>query len=299
MSKLKVAVIGTGIMGTGVGLTLRAKGHQVTCWNRTKANAGELLGAGAVWRDSPRAAAEGADFVVLLVWNEEALRAVLAGPDGLYAAAKPGQVYVDMSTQLPATAVAEAREFEERRAAFLDAPVHGTKGEARSGGLWIMVGGDRKVYDRALPLFQAIGETVHYMGPTGRGCAAKLCGNHFVSAILASMGEALALAEKAGVDGFELLKLWGESDFRSPIIDGAGNSMLRHQFGVSFHLRTMVKDTELVRNLSESLGVPVILSNVVHELNKVAQNRGYGEENASAIYKLFQEMAGLPVNPRG
>jgi 3-hydroxyisobutyrate dehydrogenase-like beta-hydroxyacid dehydrogenase len=80
------------------------------------------------------------------------------------------------------------------------------------------------------------------------------------------MGEALALAEKAGVDGFELLKLW---------------------------------NTELVRNLSESLGVPVILSNVVHELDKVAQNRGYGEENASAIYKPFQEMAGLPVKPRG
>jgi 3-hydroxyisobutyrate dehydrogenase-like beta-hydroxyacid dehydrogenase len=299
MSKLKVAVIGTGIMGTGVGLTLRAKGHDVTCWNRTKANAEELLRAGAVWKETPRAAAEGADFVVLLVWNEEALRAVTSGPDGLWATAKAGQVYVDMSTQLPATAVAEAREFEKRGAAFLDAPVHGTRGESRSGGLWIMVGGDRKVYDRALPLFQVIGATVHYMGPTGRGCAAKLCGNHFVSAILASMGEALALAEKAGVDGFELLKLWGESDFRSPIIDGAGHSMLRHQFDVSFHLRTMVKDTELVRNLSETLAVPVILSNVVHELNKVAQNRGYGEQNASAIYKVFQEMAGLPVKPRG
>jgi len=187
MSKLKVAVIGTGIMGTGVGLTLRAKGHDVTCWNRTKANAEELLRAGAVWKETPRAAAEGADFVVLLVWNEGALRAVTSGPDGLWAAAKAGQVYVDMSTQLPETAVAEAREFEKRGAAFLDAPVHGTKGEARSGGLWIMVGGERKVYDRALPLFQVIGATVHYMGPTGRGCAAKLCGNHFVSAILASM----------------------------------------------------------------------------------------------------------------
>ena len=299
MSKMKVAVIGTGIMGTGVGLTLRSKGHDVTCWNRTKGNAAELLGAGATWKETPRAAAEGADFVVILIWNEEALRAVTAGPNGLYAGARAGQVYVDMSTQLPSTAVAEAREFEQRGAAFLDAPVHGTKGESRSGGLWVMVGGPRAVYDRTLPLFQAIGETVHYMGPTGRGCAAKLCGNHFVSAILASMGESLALAEKAGVDGFELLKLWGESDFRSPIIEGAGNSMLRHEFGVSFHLRTMVKDTELVRNLSESLGVPVILSNVVHELNKVAQNRGYGEENASAIYKLFQEMAGLQVKPRG
>ncbi len=298
MAKLKVAVIGTGIMGTGVGLTLRSKGHEVTCWNRTRKNAEELLRAGAVWKETPRGAAEGADYVVILVWNEEAVRAANAGADGLLAGARAGQIFIDMSTQLPATAEAEAREFEKRGAAFLDAPVHGTKGEARSGGLWIMVGGDRAVYERALPLFQAIGETSHYMGPTGRGCAAKLCGNHFVSAILAAMGESLALAEKAGVDGFELLKLWGESDFRSPIVAGAGNSMLRHQFDVTFHLRTMVKDTELVRNLSEALGVPVMLSNLVHELNKVAQNRGYGEENASAIYKLFQEMAGLPVKPR-
>jgi len=232
------------------------------------------------------------------VWNEAALHAVLEGPDGLYAGARSGQVVLDMSTQLPATAVAEAAGFAARGADFLDAPVHGTKGEARSGGLWIMVGGDRAVYQRALPLLAAIGETAHHMGPTGKGCAAKLCGNHLVSAMLASIGEALALAAKAGLDGFELLKLWGESDFRSPIIAGAGSSMLRHDFEVSFHLRTMVKDTELVRNFSESIGVPVLLSNVVHELNKVCANKGWGEENASAVFKLFEEMAGVPPAER-
>jgi 3-hydroxyisobutyrate dehydrogenase-like beta-hydroxyacid dehydrogenase len=291
---VKVAIIGTGIMGTGVGLTLRQEGHEVTCWNRTQANARELVDAGATWRPTPRQAAEGAEFVVILVWNEAALRAALDGPDGLLAGARSGQVYVDMSTQLPATALAEAAEFTKRGAAFLDAPVHGTKGESRSGGLWIMVGGDRAVYDRALPLFQAIGETVHYMGPTGKGCAAKLCGNHLVSTLLAALAESLAMAEKAGLDGWELLKLWGESDFRSPIIAGAGGSMLKHDFGVSFHLRTMVKDTELIRNYSESIGVPVLLSNLVHELNKVCENKGWGDLNASAVFKLFEEMAGVP-----
>jgi 3-hydroxyisobutyrate dehydrogenase-like beta-hydroxyacid dehydrogenase len=294
---VKVAIIGTGIMGTGVGLTLRQKGHEVTCWNRTQANARELVDAGATWRPTPRQAAEGAEFVVILVWNEAALRAALDGPDGLLAGARSGQVYVDMSTQLPATAVAEAAEFAKGGAAFLDAPVHGTKGESRSGGLWIMVGGDRAVYDRTLPLFQAIGETVHHMGATGKGCAAKLCGNHLVSTLLAALAESLAMAEKAGLDGWELLKLWGESDFRSPIIAGAGGSMLKHDFGVSFHLRTMVKDTELIRNYSESIGVPVLLSNLVHELNKVCENKGWGDLNASAIFKLFEEMAGVP--PRG
>jgi len=294
---MKVAVIGTGIMGTGVGLTLRAKGHQVACWNRTKAHAGELLEAGAAWRPTPRAAAEAAEFVVILVWNEAALRGALEGPDGLYAGARPGQLYLDMSTQLPATAIEVAAELRRRGADFLDAPVHGTKGEARSGGLWIMAGGERAAYDRSLPLLEAIGATVHHMGPTGAGCAAKLCGNHLVSTILAALAESLAMAEKAGLDGFELLKLWGESDFRSPIIEGAGGSMLRHEFGVSFHLRTMVKDTELIRNYSESIGVPVLLSNLVHELNKVCQNRGWGELNASAIFKLFEEMAGVQAGP--
>jgi len=294
---MKVAIIGTGIMGTGVGLTLRAKGHEVTCWNRTQANARELLDAGASWRPTPRAAAEGAEIVVILVWNEAALRAALVGLDGLYAVARSGQLYVDMSTQLPATAVEVAGELRRRGAEFLDAPVHGTKGEARSGGLWIMVGGERAAYERALPLFEAIGATVHHMGPTGRGCAAKLCGNHLVSTVLAALAESLALAEKAGLDGFELLRLWGESDFRSPIIEGAGGSMLRHDFGVSFHLRTMVKDTELIRNFSEAIGVPVLLSNTVHELNKVCQNRGWGELNASAVFKLFEEMAGIKPGP--
>jgi 3-hydroxyisobutyrate dehydrogenase-like beta-hydroxyacid dehydrogenase len=292
---MKVAIIGTGIMGTGVGLTLRKKGHEVTCWNRTQAKAKELLDAGATWRATPRQAAEGAEYVVILVWNEAALLAALDGPDGLYAGAKSGQVYLDMSTQLPTTALQEAAELGKRGAAFLDAPVHGTKGESRSGGLWIMVGGDRAVYDRTLPLFKAIGETVHYMGTTGKGCAAKLCGNHLVSTILAALGESLALAEKAGLDGFELLKLWGESDFRSPIVEGAGGSMLNHDFGVSFHLRTMVKDTELIRNYSESIGVPVLLSNTVHELNKICENKGWGDLNASAIFKLFEEMAGVPA----
>ena len=106
------------------------------------------------------------------------------------------------------------------------------------------------------------------------------------------------MAEKAGLDGCELIKLWGESDFRSPIIEGAGGSMLKHDFGVSFHLRTMVKDTELIRNYSESIGVPVLLSNIVHELNKVCENKGWGDLNASAIFKLFEEMAGVPARGR-
>lgn len=290
---MKIAVIGAGIMGTGVGLTLLGKGHEVFSYNRTKENAADLIKGGAHFCATPREAAENASHIIILVWNEAALSSVLEGTDGLYACAKKGQVFIDMSTQLPETARREGNEFQKRGALFLDAPVHGTKAEANSGGLWIMAGAGKDAWEAALPVLSEIGETYHHMGDIGSGCVAKLCGNHLVSAIIASLAESLAMAKKSGIDCYELIKLWGESDFQSPIIDGAGRSMLDHDFAVSFHLRTMVKDTELVRNYSETIGVPVMISNIVHELNKVSQNRGWGEENASAIFRLFEEMAGI------
>lgn len=290
---MKIAIIGTGVMGIGVGQTLLAKGHSVRCYNRTPENAAPLVQAGAVLCATPQEAAEGASHVIILVWNEPALQAVLNGPEGLLAHAAPGQVFMDMSTQLPQTAQDSAKAFAAKGALFLDAPVHGSRGEAHSGGLWIMCGADAVAWKEALPVLKLIGATVHHMGPVGAGCIAKLCGNHLVSTILAGLAESLAMAKKSNLDCAELIKLWGESDFRSPIIEGAGHSMIDHDFAVSFHLRTMVKDTELIRNYSESIGVPVMLSNTVHELNKVAQNMGWGELNASAIFKVFEVMGGM------
>ena len=87
--------------------------------------------------------------------------------------------------------------------------------------------------------------------------------------------------------------MWMESDFRSPVVDGVGNSIISRDFDVSFHLRTMVKDTELIRNFSESIQVPVLIANTVHELNKVGLNKGWGGENASAVVKVFEDMAGI------
>jgi 3-hydroxyisobutyrate dehydrogenase-like beta-hydroxyacid dehydrogenase len=294
---MKVAIIGTGVMGIGVGLTLLSKGHEVSCYNRHPDNAAALVAAGARLCATPGEAAEGASHVIVLVWNEAGLHAAVDGPDGLCAAAQPGQVFIDMSTQLPDTSRAVAAQFAAKGAMFVDAPVHGSRAEAHSGGLWIMVGADAAAWTAALPVLQAVGATVHHMGPVGAGSAAKLCGNHLVSAIVASLAESLAMAKKSGLDCHELIKLWGESDFRSPIIEGAGKAMVDGDFAVSFHLRTMVKDTELIRNHSESIGVPVMISNTVHELNKAAQNLGWGELNATAIYKLFELMGGMAAVP--
>ena len=290
-----VAVIGTGIMGSGMGKTLLNAGYKVNCYNRTRDNAEDLIKAGAAYCSTPREAAEDAAFTISMVWNKSAMDSIYYGKDGLVENAAAGQIYIDMSTQLPDTAVAVADALKAKGAFFLDAPVHGTKGEANSGGLWIMAGGDKAVYEQALEIFSIIGETHHYMGGNGKGYATKLCGNHLVSTVVAAVCESMVLAAKAGLEPKEVLKVWMESDFRSPVVDGVGNSIISRDFDVSFHLRTMVKDTELIRNFSESIDVPVFLSNVVHEINKVAMNSGYGEENASAVVKAFEQMAGTEI----
>jgi 3-hydroxyisobutyrate dehydrogenase-like beta-hydroxyacid dehydrogenase len=296
--KKKIAIMGAGIIASGVGKTLLSKGYEVNCYNRTKSNASGLTAAGAVYFDTPAAAAKGCDLVISVVWNKDAFDSIMLGKDGLYENAAKGQIFIDMSTQLPATAEEAAAEFAKKGAYFLDAPIHGSKDEANAGGLWIMAGGDREVYDKASELLSAMGETVHYMGGSGKGYAAKLCGNHLVSTVVAAVCESIVLAAKAGIDPEEIVKVWMESDFRSPVVGGVGGSVINRDFDVSFHLRTMVKDTELIRNFSESLNVPVFLSNIVHEVNKVGQNMGFGEEDASAVVKVFEHMAATEVKKK-
>ena len=289
----KAAVIGTGIMGTGMGKTLLKEGWEISCWNRTPENAEELVKAGAELSSTPAEASSGAEYIISILWSKEALESAATGDTGLFSSAKPGQIYIDMSTQLPETAVWQAGEYEKAGADFLDSPVHGTKGEANNGGLWVMCGGKKDTFDKAEEILSIVGKTVHYMGDHGKGYAAKLCGNHLVSTIVAAICESMVMGKKAGLNPKELLNVWMDSDFRSPVVEGVGNSIITRDFDVSFHLRTMVKDTELIRNFSESIKVPVLLSNIVHEVNKIGENKGWGEENASAVVKVFEDFSGL------
>lgn len=291
----RIGVIGAGIMGSGIAKTFLSKGYGVRVFNRSPKKAEPLARLGAVVEATAREVAEKCDVVFIFVWNKAALEGVALGPDGLAAGSHRGLVILDMSTQLPETAEWEASLYGAKGAEFLDVPVHGSKGEANNGGLWIMAGGSREVYDRVLPLLKVIGETQHYMGGLGKGFATKLCGNLLVSTIVAALSEALVLAQKAGIDPEEALKLWQESDFRSPVVGGVGNSICTRNFEVSFHLRTMVKDTDLIHVYAEQIGVPLMLANSVHELNKIGLNKGFGDENASAVVKVYEDMAGVTV----
>jgi 3-hydroxyisobutyrate dehydrogenase-like beta-hydroxyacid dehydrogenase len=291
----KIGLIGLGVMGQGIASNILKAGYPLTIYNRTTGKVKEFLQKGAKQASTPKQAAESSDILIIMVWDTHALKAVMEGPNGALAGAHRGLTVIDMSTMTPEISKWEAARLEEKGAEFLDAPVHGTKGEVHAGGLWLMAGGKKEVFEQMIPIFKVLCETYHYVGPTGQGSALKLCGNLYVSTLVAALCEALVLAVKAGIKPSDALQLWGESDFKSPLLSGFGKAVCQRNFDVSFHLRTMVKDTDYVRKFAGELGFPVPVSSNVHEIYKMAQCMGWGEENASAVIKLFEQMAGVEV----
>lgn len=292
---MKIAYLGMGIMGRGMAANLARAGHDVTVWNRTPGKADDVLAAGAAWADTPAEAVEGADVVMYCLSHDAAVEDLVWGEYGLIDAVKAGQTVIDMTTLHPDTARRQAEAYAQKGVRFLDAPVFGSKGEAAAGGLWVVVGGDRAVYDEMLPVLEAVSETTHYMGENGKGASMKLVGNLVVASQIEALGEAMVLATKAGLDPRDVLGVLHVTDFKSPIFDGVGAALVERNFETFFALDLMLKDANLIARFAEELRSPIPAAAVIRENIKAAVNKGWGGENASAFIKTLEEDGGVEV----
>lgn len=288
-----IAYLGLGTMGRGMVANLVRAGHDVTVWNRTAARADGLGGVRVA--ASIVEAVAGQDIVISCLANDQAVRDVVFGPEGLLAHVADTTVVVDMSTISPSLSDEEAAAYAERGVPFLDAPVFGSKGEAADGGLWVVVGGDADVFARVRPVLEAVSATVHHMGPAGSGARMKLVGNLVVAAQLQALGEALTLARAAGLDLSLVLDVLGVTDFRSPIFDGVGPSVLVGDYSPSFALDLMLKDARLIQEFAATVRAPVAGTDLVESTLTEAVARGYGGENASALIKVIAERGGVDL----
>ena len=291
----KIAYLGMGIMGRGMAANLVDAGYDVTVWNRTPERADEVVAKGAKRAETPAEAVKGADIVMYCLADDSAVLDLVFGDWDLLGALESGQIVVDMSTVHPDTTLLEAEAFAERGVRFLDAPVFGSKGEAASGNLWIVVGGPRELYEEVLPVLEPLSETTHYMGENGKGAAMKLVGNLIVASQLHALGEAMILATKAGLNPRDVLGVLHVTDFKSPIFDGVGAALIERDFSTYFALKHMLKDANLIAQFAEDLNSPIPATAVIRETIKAAVNKGWGEENASALIKALEEQAGVQV----
>jgi 3-hydroxyisobutyrate dehydrogenase-like beta-hydroxyacid dehydrogenase len=291
----KIAYLGMGTMGSGMAANLAKAGHEVSAWNRTPKTSPVLQDAGLRVTTDLASALAGAEVVMYCLSDDAAVDDLVFGSHNLLEQVPAGAVIIDLSTIDPETSNRERAAFEAKGHAFLDAPVFGTKGEAEGAGLWIVVGGPKDVFDSALPLFQAISETVHYMGEGGKGTSMKLVGNLLVASQLQALGEALTLAKKAGLNLADVQEVLDVADFRTPIYYGVGRGAQAGDYTVNFALKLMLKDAKLIQDFAGRLGSPVPTAATAQKYIEESIKDGHGDLNASALILAIAKEAGVDL----
>lgn len=252
---MNVAVIGLGVMGHGMAGRVLEHGHTLAVYNRTVERANDLKERGARVAGTPREAAEGAEVVVVMVSNDQALRDVAVGPNGFLAALEPNAVVLQMGTIGPDTTDWLNGEVMARGAAMVDGPVLGSKPEANEGKLWVLAGGDEETIARARPVLDNISQAVYHVGPVGQGTRLKLCSNLVSAGVVAALAEGIALLEAVGLDPQIYIPILRDTNLPSRVWTGKADLMARRDFVPRFSLDNMAKDVTLALALANSQGL--------------------------------------------
>jgi 3-hydroxyisobutyrate dehydrogenase-like beta-hydroxyacid dehydrogenase len=285
--------VGLGVMGSRMVKRLLNAGHAVTGYNRTKSKAQWLLDAGMKWGDSPAAVARSADFVLTMVTNTEALKAVTSGSDGILAGLSTGKIYIDMSTVSPAASREVARQVEARGAQMLDAPVSGSVSTLEEGKLSIMVGGDRSTLERARPILEAIGPKVTHVGANGLAVSMKIATNLSLAVQMLAFSEGVLLAEKSGIARETAVEVLLNSVIASPMVKYRGPFVLKMPNEAWFDVNMMQKDLLLALEMGRSLDVPLPTTAVTNELLTAARAMGYADKDFAVLFETLARMAGV------
>jgi 3-hydroxyisobutyrate dehydrogenase-like beta-hydroxyacid dehydrogenase len=292
--ELSVGFVGLGSMGGTVVERLLEGGWTVTGWNRTAEKAEPLVERGMRQAASPREVAAAADVVLSMVTDTSAVEAVASGPDGIMAGLRPGVVWADMSTIAPDASRRLAERVAEKGAAMLDAPVSGSVATLRQGQLAIMAGGDERAFERARPVFLAIGPKVTRVGENGQALVMKVSINLALVVQVVGFCEGVALAEKGGVDRELAVDAMLKSVVSSPVLQYRGPFVLEGGMPKSAwaDVDLQQKDLLLALDLGRRLGAPLPTAAASNELLNACRGLGIGHHDFAVVYEVYRRMAG-------
>jgi len=279
-----IAFLGLGAMGSRMAMNLHAAGHKLRVYNRDRAKTKPFAEKGIEVSESPAAAAKGMEFVVSIVADDTATRAVMLGADGAIAGAAPGTVLIDSSTNTPAMAREVAKAAAAKGCGYLDAPVSGSLAQAQGKELVFMVGGDKAAYAKAQPLFAAMGRLSKFMGGSGAGATIKLINNMLSGTVTAALAEAAQVAEAAGIERDAALEILGEGAAGSRLLKAKLPKMFKRDFAPQFQLELMEKDLRYFLLLAQELDRPVPLASLVRSQFQAARRGALGKLDSCAVF---------------
>jgi 2-hydroxy-3-oxopropionate reductase len=252
---MQIAFIGLGVMGRPMARRLLGAGFSLSVFNRSRPAVDELIAEGARGAASLSEAVQGADVVITMLPDTPDVEAVMAGEQGVLAHAGAGALLIDMSTIAPGAAQALAAKAEATGRRLLDAPVSGGDVGAKAGTLSIMVGGGAEDFERARPIFEAMGKTITHCGPAGSGQLVKACNQIVVGTVIEAVSEAILLAERAGLDPAVMIQVLQGGLAQTRVMELKGPKMVSRAFTPGFRAALHLKDLRIVEAEAGRLGL--------------------------------------------
>lgn len=285
-----LAFIGLGVMGAPMAGHLRAAGHELAVYNRTRAKAEAWAGKhGGRVADSPADAARGADAVFACVGNDDDLRAITLGPDGAFGAMQPGALFADHTTASMRIAQELAAEGEARGLHVLDAPVSGGEPGAIAGTLVTMCGGTAHAFATAEPYLTAYAARRVHVGPPGAGQGAKMANQLAIAGVLAGVSEAMHLANRLGLDSDLVLQAVSGGSAKSWQMENRWPTMARGEFDFGFAVDWMRKDLGLALDAARETGASLPVAAQIDQLYAEVQRSGGGRWDTSSLVTRYEK----------
>jgi len=300
--KPRIGFIGLGLMGHGMAKNLVLKGYPLTVLaHRNRKPLDDLLARGAVEAATQAELVRRSDIIFLCVTGTPQVEAIVYAPDGLLACARDGLIVVDTSTSEPASTARIRADFATKHAVFVDAPLARTPAEAEEGRLNTMVGAEDAVFATLAPVFRAFCENVIHVGPPGHGHTLKLINNFLAQTIATATAEACATAVKSGVSLAKLHAVVSAGGVNSGIFQMMLGRMLEGNgdlSGLKFTLSNAMKDLRYYTHVTESLPVPSVVGEAVHQSLVMANALGFGDKYVASLIEAQEKLTGLTIVPR-
>ena len=291
----KIGFIGTGIMGKPMASNLQNAGHQIFLSEHHDKAPADLVQAGAIALATPQEVAQEAEFIIVMVPDTPQVEDVLFRDQGIAAGVSPGKVVIDMSSISPSATKQFAEKIKASGAEYLDAPVSGGEVGAKAGSLSIMVGGSEAAFERALPLFQAMGKNITRVGENGDGQTAKVANQIIVALNIQAVGEALLFAAKNGADPAKVREALMGGFAGSKILEVHGERMIKGTFDPGFRISLHQKDLNLALAGARELGLNLPnTANAQQVFSTCAAIGGSGWDH-SALIKGLEHMANFSI----
>ena len=285
---MKIGFIGLGIMGKPMAKNLLKAGYDLKVFNRSKESVEELVALGATAAHDLQDAATNVDVLFTMLPDSPDVKKVMIGENGVFDVAKPGLLYIDMSSILPGISKEVGEKLKEKGVHMLDAPVSGGDSGAIAGTLAIMVGGDQEYFEQATPLFEILGSSYVLVGPLGSGNICKLANNMIVAGNIAILSEALAMVDAQDVDLKKVLSAIRGGSAGSKVLETKSEKMLTENYQPGFKINLHIKDLKNALLTGEKTGSIMPFTTQAMELYEKLRDEGMGEKDHSALYEVFK-----------